>query len=173
MHDTATVYQWLLGQGIPESRIWFWSHSMGTAVAIRALSLGREMSPKAVILEAPFTSLRDAIPLFPLSRFFTFLPYFEYFFVEPIVENPLTNFDSASLMHKVHTPLLFLHAEDDRIVPFTLGKKLHTIATKMQPKSVLSPKFYAFPASKGYGHKYIALDPELPQIVDNFIKSVT
>lgn len=170
VNDTNAVYNWLLQNGVSPKRILLWGHSLGTAVAVRHLSLVK-VHPMATVLEAPFTNFREVIISFPLSRLFTFLPYFEYFFVDPLVQNPATNFDSLALLHRVQSPLLILHARDDMIVPFDLGKKLHQVAHQVQPNNVSRPKFHSFDEHKGYGHKNIFLDPELPLIIEQFIKS--
>lgn len=177
-NDTMAIYNWLTQvEQVPSSRILLWGHSLGTAVAIRFLSILEHHSvpsgPMAAVLESPFTSLREAIPVFPLAKLFSLLPHFDYCFLQPLVSDPRLNFDSASLMADVKTPLLFLHALDDKIVPYSLGKKLYDIALQEQPKSVrLRAQLYSFPADKAFGHKNIVAAAELPEVVQKFIETV-
>ncbi|KAH9397590.1 Protein abhd12b [Tyrophagus putrescentiae] len=185
--DTEALYRWLVEvEQVHPNKVLLWGHSMGTAVAIRFLS---NLSSKAVetgstsehlppplatVLEAPFTSLREAIPVFPLAKIFSLLPHFNACFLEPLVGNHHLNFDSSVLMSRVSTPLLFFHAEDDRIVPYSLGRKLYNIALQEQPSSVqLRPSFVSFPRERHFGHKNIvAAGDELVRAVQSFLEAV-
>ncbi len=185
--DTEALYRWLVEvEQVHPNKVLLWGHSMGTAVAIRFLS---NLSSKAVetgstsehlppplatVLEAPFTSLREAIPVFPLAKIFSLLPHFNSCFLEPLVGNHHLNFDSSVLMSRVSTPLLFFHAEDDRIVPYSLGRKLYSIALQEQPSSVqLRPSFVSFPRERHFGHKNIvAAGDELVRAVQSFLEAV-
>ena len=184
--DTEALYRWLVEvEQVHPNKVLLWGHSMGTAVAIRFLS---NLSSKAVetgstsehlppplatVLEAPFTSLREAIPVFPLAKIFSLLPHFNSCFLEPLVGNHHLNFDSSVLMSRVSTPLLFFHAEDDRIVPYSLGRKLYNIALQEQPASVqLRPSFVSFPRERHFGHKNIvAAGDELVRAVQSFLEA--
>lgn len=57
---------------------------------------------------------------------FRFLPWFDYFFVDPVFKNNL-RFQSDKNLRNVSTPILFLHAEDDKVVPYKLGHKVCTL----------------------------------------------
>lgn len=172
-NDTNAVYRWLrINYGIPSERIVVWGHSLGTAVTVRFLSSVTESIPKAAILEAPFTTIQDATIVFPITRLFKFLPWYEWCFFESLAQNPKTRFNSTALLDRVRTPLLILHAKDDGIIPFNQGKQLHQIAEQIQPTDIVRARFVSFEWDKGYGHKYIAKDPDLPSVVTNFIESV-
>ena len=172
--DTNAVYRWLLDQKhVNRSRVIVYAHSLGTAVGIRFVSqLAEEDNPRAMILEAPFTSMRDALQWHPFSKIFrNYFPFFDTYFVEPIVSNSVTNFDSISLLNKIGIPLLILHSQDDGIIPFHLGHKLYEQSLKDQPKNCRKAQMIAFNKDYGYGHKYIFRDSQLPVIIENFIKT--
>jgi len=171
--DAKSVYYWLIRQkNVDKKRIIIWGHSLGTAVTTRLISeLPKADHPRASVLEAPFTSIGEALKSHPMAAPFKHLPLFEWFFVEPIVKNELTNFDSTSLLSRIDLPLLILHAMDDGIVPFHLGYKLYEQSLKDQPKNCKKAQMIAFNGEYGYGHKSIFKDPELPKIIENFIKS--
>jgi abhydrolase domain-containing protein 12 len=172
-NDAIYVYYWLLRQkNVHKKRVIVWGHSLGSAITLRFISqLAKGDNPRAIVLEAPFTSIREAIKWHPFAFFYRHLPLFEWFFVEPIVENELTNFDSISLLNKIDSPLLILHAMDDTIIPFHLGHKLYEHSLELQPKYCRKAQMIAFNGEYGYGHKNIYKDPELPKIIDNYIKS--
>lgn len=171
--DANSIYYWLIRQkGVHKKRVIIWGHSLGTAVNIRLISqLPEADNPRAVVLEAPFTSLGETVKWHPMALPFRHFPLFEWFFVEPIVSNNLTNFDSISLLNRIDSPLLILHAMDDHIVPFHLGHKLYEQSLKDQPKNCIKAQMIAFNGKYGYGHKNIFKDPELPKIIENYIKS--
>ena len=172
--DANAVYYWLINQKqVNNSRIIVYGHSLGTAVGVKFVSeLAEENNPRAMILEAPFTSIGEAMEWHPFSKFFrNYFPYFKQYFVEPIVSNEVTNFDSISLLSRISIPLLILHSQDDGIVPFHLGHKLYEQSLKDQPKNCKKAQMVAFNGEYGYGHKYIFRDSELPTIIENFIKT--
>jgi len=172
--DANTVYYWLLNQThIHKNRVIVWGHSLGTAVSVRFLSqLPVADNPRALVLEAPFTSIGEALKWHPFSIIYrNYFPFFDTFFVDPIVNSEVTNFDSTSALNRIQIPLLILHAQDDGIVPFHLGHKLYEQSLRDQPKSCKRAQMIAFNGQYGYGHKYIFKDLQLPQIIHNFIAS--
>lgn len=169
--DAATVYDWLLVQvNGRKDRITVWGHSLGTAVATYLIAhLDPYAQPSSLVLEAPFSSIHDALSHHPLSSFFKVHPYFNYYFVDPMVKNDETNFDSAAKIAQVHCHLMILHAFDDVIVPYPLGEKLHRVALESRSKSAPAAQLVSFEASKGYGHKGIFKDAALPSIIKDFV----
>jgi fermentation-respiration switch protein FrsA (DUF1100 family) len=103
----------------------FFGQSLGAAVATE---LAGGESCLALILEAPFASIRDmAGVVFPL------LP------IGPLLR---TRYDVAEKIKKVKAPILVLQGDRDEVIPVQQGKKVFAAAP--------SPKeFYAIP---GAGH---------------------
>ncbi|HEU4648528.1 MAG TPA: alpha/beta hydrolase [Gemmatimonadales bacterium] len=97
--------------GIAANRIVLYGHSLGTAVAVELASRTR---PRAVVLEGAFTSLADVG-----RRLYPFVP------VRLLARN---RFASADVIGRVSSPLLFLHARGDNIVPPELGRALYELA---------------------------------------------
>lgn len=170
--DAKIAYEWLLGQlNGNTQRVTVWGHSLGTAVAVHMISsLQESKQPSSVVLEAPFSSLADAIKDHPLAKIFRKHPFFEEFFVQPLVV-PETNFDSISLIKGVTSPILILHAMDDGIIPYSQGLKLFNVAMKSRGTNSPAPKMISFDSSRGYGHKGIFKDPDLAKFVSEFINS--
>ena len=97
----------------PAERIVLWGESLGSGVAVALASthkIGR------LVLESPFTSAADVG-----ARAYWFLP------VRPLIKDP---FRSDLRIGKVTAPLLILHGERDRVVPFDLGQRLFALANE-------------------------------------------
>ncbi|KAM8852095.1 lysophosphatidylserine lipase ABHD12 [Synchiropus picturatus] len=163
--DSLFVYTWLR-QRVEKRPLYIWGHSLGTGVAtnlVRQLC-ERGSPPDALVLESPFTNIREEARSHPFSTIYRFLPGFDWFFLDAISENNI-RFASDENVHHISCPVLILHAEDDAVVPFHLGQKLYHQATQSQSLSGHKVQFVPFPASRNYRHKYIYRSPELPRIL--------
>lgn len=168
--DSRFVYNWLLQQAnVSKERLIVWGHSLGTAVAVRMVAdLPESIRPNRLVLEAPFDSIANAVTNHPFSAPFRTIPYFEYFFVEPIENSPELNFDSAKRIVEIKpTPIMILHAEDDAILPIKLGRNLYSKASKSLGESKV--KFVQLSAIHGLGHKNICNHDEAMTKVKQFI----
>ena len=105
--------------GLAAERIALFGQSLGTAVAVE---LAYRHAPAGVILEAPFTSVRDMA-----RRHYPWLP------VRSLLR---TRFDSLSKIADVSAPLLIIHGEDDETVPVEMGARLFSAAR--EPKRLLT-----------------------------------
>ncbi|MGV3633461.1 MAG: alpha/beta hydrolase [Pseudorhodoplanes sp.] len=105
----------------PDSKIVVWGESLGSGVAV---AIAGEKDVAAVILEAPFTSAADvAFSAYP------FLP------VSLLMKD---QFRSDARIGRVKAPVLIMHGERDRVVPFRQGERLSAMAN--EPK-----RFVRFP----------------------------
>jgi len=167
--DAKTVISWALDKA-SSGHVFVWGHSLGTAIASHALAEleGEGRQVPGLILEAPFNNLSDEIREYPISQLFTWLPWFDFFFVEPVFDNGL-RFQSDVNLRNVSSPIMFLHAEDDRVVPYKLGKKLYnSVVEYRKDKSV---ELVTFEYKLGHGHKFIYRDKRLPSLVRKFVNS--
>ena len=64
--------------------------------------------------------------------------------------------------------MLILHAQDDPVIPFKLGKALHEEALRSRKGSTV--EFREFDGAYGYGHSFICRAPDLPDIVMQFVE---
>ncbi|MEJ6707220.1 MAG: alpha/beta hydrolase [Amylibacter sp.] len=124
--DSALVYK-VLDQLVGETnQLIFYGESLGTTVAVH---LAAHHQPDALILEAPFTSLKtlahEAMPYFPTSLGLN------------------DTWDSLSNMPQITAPLLVLHGTAEAVVPFTHGQKVFAAAASKQK---------TFHAADGLGH---------------------
>ncbi|XP_061415336.1 lysophosphatidylserine lipase ABHD12 [Lethenteron reissneri] len=162
--DAIFVYKW--AQQRAAGPVYIWGHSLGTGVAT---NVGRKLCeqgapPGAVILEAPFTNIREEADSHPLAQIYKIFPAFDWFFLDSITDSGVRFASDENVQH-ITCPLLILHAEDDHIVPFHLGKKLYDIAASAK----VNVEFVPFAANLGYRHKYVYSDPGLPLIIRRFL----
>jgi fermentation-respiration switch protein FrsA (DUF1100 family) len=103
---------------IDSKKIVLFGRSLGAAVAAEVATREECL---ALILEAPFTSVREmarvAFPLLPIGSFLR------------------TRYDTIEKVKKINVPLLVLHGDQDEVVPFSQGRKVFEAAP--EPK-----KFY-------------------------------
>ena len=105
-----------LGQsGVGSHSIVLYGESLGSGVAVQLASDPKNHdSIKAMVLEAPFTSMADVAahhyPLVPARK---------------LVKD---KFDSLSRIGRYSGALLVIHGENDRIVPTSFGRKLFSAA---------------------------------------------
>lgn len=112
-------------EGMRPEQIVLFGRSLGGAVA---LEVALKRRPRSLILESAFTSTRDmarTIPLFTL--------------ISPLVP---AHYDNLRKIPAVTVPKLIVHGEEDELVPFAMGERLHAAAGP--------PKFFL--PLKGAGH---------------------
>ncbi|XP_018792020.1 PREDICTED: monoacylglycerol lipase ABHD12 isoform X2 [Bactrocera latifrons] len=172
VRDALTVYEYI--RNVTTNPIFIWGHSLGTGVACHLcsqLNLNFKMDlPRGVILEAPFTNIRDEIRLHPFARPFKDLPWFDLTIARPMYSNKL-RFESDKHISEFRQPVMILHAEDDYVVPFELGYKLYRTALDTRAKTWGPVEFHRFNGVAGYGHKFLCRAPELPVLAKQFIET--
>lgn len=111
--DARAAYEFLTnGLGIPPGRIVLFGRSLGGAVAA---DLALQVPVRALILDGAFTSVGDMV-----SHHYRWLPGKSRF---------AHKFDTAGKLARIKIPKLIIHGENDRIVPFTMGKQLYKLAS--------------------------------------------
>uniref|UniRef100_M3XH19 Abhydrolase domain containing 12B n=2 Tax=Latimeria chalumnae TaxID=7897 RepID=M3XH19_LATCH len=169
--DSAFLYEWVKAHS-KNSPVCLWGHSLGTGVATNAAKMLQEKGTlvNAVILEAPYTNIREEGASHPFGQLYRIFPGFEYFFLDTMAINNIV-FPNDKNIESMSSPLLILHAEDDHVVPFEHGTKLYNIAQNSHTLRG-KVKFVSFSATLGYRHNNIYKDSRLPQIVREFLSSV-
>uniref|UniRef100_A0A8C6TII9 Abhydrolase domain containing 12 n=1 Tax=Neogobius melanostomus TaxID=47308 RepID=A0A8C6TII9_9GOBI len=169
--DALFIYHWLKVR-LNKAPLYVWGHSLGTGVATNVVRrlCDRDSPPDALILESPFTNIREEAKSHPFSMVYRFLPGFDWFFLDTISANDIY-FASDDNVNHISCPVLILHAEDDAVVPFHLGKKLYHAASRSQSLSGHKVQFVPFDSSLSYKHKFIYRSPELAHILSNFLET--
>ena len=111
--DARAALAYLRGRPDVDPRgISYYGESLGSAVAI---DLAVDEPPLALILNAPFTSIRDMARL-------------HYPLLAPLLPFVRTRYDSAVRIGEVRVPVLVIHGADDRVVPPEQGRRLYDAA---------------------------------------------
>ena len=146
--DAEAALAYIQRQGIPkESKLIYYGQSLGAAVAVE---LAMRRPPDGLILEAPFTSIKDmarvAYPFLPLS-----------FLIR-------TEYNSLSKIGKIFCPVLILHGDRDEIVPWEQGKALFDAANE--------PKTFSTLPGAGHNDTYIVGGELYIRELGRFIQAV-
>ena len=142
--DAKNVINWLKSKNIFEKDIILYGESLGTAIAIH---IAQYKNFSGIILEAPFTSMIDVgqkyYPIFPVK----FLLKDKY--------------ESNKKIKNVKSPILIMHGEVDKIVPFWMGKNLYKLAN--EPKKSYFSK---------YDDHMMEFNEDVINSIDLFVKSL-
>ncbi|CAB3397982.1 unnamed protein product [Caenorhabditis bovis] len=169
--DARVVYDYIQSK-VGNNPIIAWGHSMGTGVCckvVRDLSV-EEKAPLGLILESPFNNLQDAVVNHPIFTAFSWMnkTMVRYIFIKPLNSVGLTML-SDERIKLITCPILILHAEDDKILPAKLGKKLYEAARSAKRQV----EYQEFSASHQYGHKFICRAPDLSNIIQAFVEKLS
>lgn len=145
LNASQIAYDYLGKQGIGPNDIVIYGESLGTGVAVQ---LAATVRSRALILEAPMSSVRDIAQ----SQF----PYL------PISILLKDQFLSIDYIDQIRMPLLIIHGDSDKIIPISSGRMLFEKA--IEPKE--------FQSIKGAGHnnldRYV-----VTEIVQAFLDDVS
>lgn len=173
-HDALFLYHWVKKRS-GESLVCLWGHSLGTGVATNsAVKIQEEGSAvDALILEAPYTSIRDVVTAHHVAKLYTRLPGTKRLLLDILEWNNIV-FANDENLKILSRPVLILHADDDNIVPSRMGSKLYEIS--LDARRELHADFpverIPYGATLGYSHNNIYLDPNLPDIVRTFLQKL-
>ena len=142
--DAKSGVDWLKNKGIRQEDIIIYGESLGTGIATE---IAQNNNFAGVILESPFTSMiaagQSKYPIFPIK----FLLKDKY--------------ESDKKIKNIKSPILIMHGEEDKIVPFWMGKKLYELANQ--------PKYSYFPK---YDDHMMEFNKDLINSINSFIKSL-
>jgi fermentation-respiration switch protein FrsA (DUF1100 family) len=110
--DARAAIRWLDLHGVDAEHIVLYGHSLGTGIAVQ---MATEIKARAVVLEAPYTSLPDTVELnVPLVKANWFMSKNYYNNIEKI--------------GKIKEPLLIVQGDHDEVIPYKQGKALFKAA---------------------------------------------
>ena len=158
--DACAAVRWLAARGIPPARVLLYGHSLGSGVAAQAaLRLQREGTPAgALVLEAPFYSIRAAALSFPIALPLLALPFVEALL---IAHWPLPGLRTHSALGELtQLPLLILHGGADATVPIQHSVALVKVVQASRHSSVGEGRAYwAFEVLRGCDHLHAIFEP--------------
>ena len=142
--DGKSAIDWLKKKGVDEKNLILYGESLGTGVATH---LAQNKNYAGVILETPFTSMVDAA-----KNFYPYIP------INLLLKDKFENFKKVK---NINTPILVMHGEVDKIVPFSMGKKIYEIAN--------NPKYSYFTK---YDDHMMEYDENLVLAIKSFFNSL-
>jgi hypothetical protein len=142
--DARSAVQWLEKEGVMKKDIIIYGESLGTAVATEIV---QNNNFAGLILESPFTSMIDAA-----KNKYPFLP------IRFLLKD---KYESVKKIKNIKSPILIMHGEVDKIVPFWMGEKMYDIANK--------PKYSYFTK---YDNHMMEYDENLLIVLKEFINSL-
>ena len=142
--DAHSALNFLKSKRVFEKDIVLYGESLGTAVAVE---IGQNKNFAGIILEAPFTSMVE------LGQ-----KYYPIFPVKLLLKD---KYESEKKIKNIKIPILVMHGEADKIVPFYMGKKIYELANK--------PKYYYF---SEYDDHMLEYNKKLLNALKNFIYSL-
>lgn len=134
-------------RGIPGDRIIVFGRSLGGPVAAFLASV---KMPHLLVLESTFPVLSEEVSSFMPS------------FLSPLAKYVLgQRFNTQKHLRNVSCPVVFLHGDRDRLVPYRLGRKLFENYTSQNK---------IFVTMKGLGHKGFYVERE--KYIDSFLEGL-
>lgn len=115
--DARTAHDWAARSYEPR-RLVLYGESLGTGVAVR---LATERPVSGLILDAPYTSTAEVA-----SEAYWFVP------VSWLMHD---QYRSIDIIDRVKAPILVMHGDHDRVIPFAFGERLFAAAP--EPKQFL------------------------------------
>ena len=142
--DGKSTIDWLIKKGVDEKNLILYGESLGTGVASH---LAQNKNYAGIILETPFTSMIDAA-----KNFYPYIP------VNLLLKDKFENYKKVK---NINSPILIMHGEVDKIVPFSMGKKIYELAN--------NPKYSYFTK---YDNHMMEYDENLILALKSFFKSL-
>ncbi|XP_008298303.1 monoacylglycerol lipase ABHD12, partial [Stegastes partitus] len=172
--DALYLYNWAKTQS-RGGFVCLWGHSLGSGVATNAAVILQEQGSAvdAIVLQAPYTRIREVVAIHRLAKPYSFLPGFESLLWQ-LMEKINIVFDNTKNLQMLTSPLLILHAKDDHVVPHHMGLKLHQISLQARKKLKADAhiEMISYDASLGIFHSQVYLDPNLSDVVRKFLEKV-
>lgn len=136
--DARAGYDWLIANGYAPSDIVIHGFSLGSGVAVK---LASERQARALILEAPFTSVDDVAAGI----------------ATPVLASLVRDtYRSRERIGAVHMPVFIAHGDADTVIPFEQGQRLYGLAN--EPKQ--------FVRMEGSDHATLVRDGIYPHIYE-------
>jgi len=142
--DARSSLEWLAKQKVTEDKIIVYGESLGTGVSVE---VAQNKKFAGIILESPFTSMVEAGK--------------HYYFYLPVSLLLKDRYETIKKLKNIKIPILVMHGERDRIVPFHMGLEVFSEANE--------PKYSYFPKNDDHMMEY---NKNLLDVLNKFLKSI-
>ena len=142
--DARDTISWLNEQEIEDKQIVIYGESLGTGVSAE---VAQNKKFAGIILESPFTSMVEAGK--------------HYYFYLPVSLLLKDRYETIKKLKNIKIPILVMHGERDRIVPFHMGLEVFSEANE--------PKYSYFPKNDDHMMEY---NKNLLDVLNKFLKSI-
>ena len=142
--DARDTLSWLNQQEIEDKQIVIYGESLGTGVSAE---VAQNKKFAGIILESPFTSMVEAGK--------------HYYFYLPVSLLLKDRYETIKKLKNIKIPILVMHGERDRIVPFHMGLEVFSEANE--------PKYSYFPKNDDHMMEY---NKNLLDVLNKFLKSI-
>ncbi|GAA6011852.1 hypothetical protein JCM10207_004266 [Rhodosporidiobolus poonsookiae] len=127
--DARTAWDYVTREkGVKPENVVIMGQSLGTGVSAgMAARLAEEgISPRALILVAPFSSIAALLETYRLGNFIPILSPLRNFpwLLNAFLQLLRTKFNTHSVIESITCPILILHAQDDPVIPFSHSRML-------------------------------------------------
>ena len=119
--------------------------------------------PDGYVLEAPFNTMKDEVATFWIAKVFKLL-----IDVDKLIEKSCLTFNSEKFVQSIKEPISILHAQDDWVIPYKLGKRVYEAASKENSNA----KFYSFEKNLHLGHDDIYKANKFDEVVKEIVSNV-
>ena len=124
---------------------------------------GTCVRPDGYMLEAPFNNMKDEVGTFIIAKGFKVC-----LDVDKILEKSDLTFNSEHFIQHIKEPVFIMHAKDDKIIPYELGRQLYNVAMNCS----CNVKFFPFEKNLHLGHDYIHKAECFEDIVTEVVSSI-
>lgn len=104
-----------------------------------------------------------------MLQIFSWLPWFNLTIQDPLENNGFL-FNTRVNILKVNCPIMIMHAEDDPVIPYTLGKALYEVASNRRDSTQGKAFYHQFASNLRHSHLQITEDPNIPTYIEEFLE---
>eukprot|EP00090_Calanus_glacialis_P001841 TRINITY_DN11369_c0_g1_i1.p1 TRINITY_DN11369_c0_g1~~TRINITY_DN11369_c0_g1_i1.p1 ORF type:complete len:329 (-),score=117.80 TRINITY_DN11369_c0_g1_i1:1353-2339(-) len=167
--DARAALGWITSKLGEKVKVLVWGHSLGSSIASHMvadfdLETGGNSSVSGLVLESPFNNMKDEVMTFKAAKALQMMVD-----VGTVLQNSDLCFESDKWLPAVKCPVLMMHAEDDKVVPYNLATNLHKEAVDAGKENI---RFVTFPGELGLGHTDLYLSDTLKEELTRFVEEV-
>jgi len=167
--DARSALGWITSKLGEKVKVLVWGHSLGSSISSHMvadfdLETGGNSSVSGLVLESPFNNMKDEVMTFKAAKALQMVVD-----VGSVLKQSDLSFESDNWLPAVRCPVLMMHAEDDKVVPYNLATFLHKATLDAGKENI---RFVTFPGELGLGHTDIYQSETLKEELKGFVEEV-